>query len=299
MSKPMDGWSGDGWSVAYGQFIVKWRWMVILLSVLAAVGLGTGGRNLAFTSDYRVFFSDQNPQLQAYDRLQNVYSRTDNILFVLKPAEGTIFTPEWLAVVQKMTEASWQIPYSSRVDSITNFQNTEAQGDDLIVADLVESIDSLTPALLAKIQAIAQSEPALARRLISKDGKTTGINVTLQLPVDDQIALTEAVEFAEAMAARLEARLPNLEVAITGRSPLSNSFPRASIKDMSLLMPIMFGIIVVALIGFLHSFWGTAATLMVIILSVIAAMGTAGFMGVKLTPPAAIAPIIILTTALP
>ncbi|MDE0725849.1 MAG: hypothetical protein OSB82_05165, partial [Alphaproteobacteria bacterium] len=63
MSKAM-----DGWSVAYGQFIVKWRWMVILLSVLAAVGLGTGGRNLAFTSDYRVFFSDQNPQLQAYDR---------------------------------------------------------------------------------------------------------------------------------------------------------------------------------------------------------------------------------------
>ncbi len=63
-------------------------------------------------------------------------------------------------------------------------------------------------------------------------------------------------------------------------------------------MPIMFGIIVVAPIGFLHSFWGTAATLMVIILSVIAAMGTAGFMGVKLTPPAAIAPIIILTIAI-
>lgn len=138
MSKAM-----DGWSVAHGQFIVKWRWMVILLSVLAAVGLGAGGGILAFTFDYRVFFSDQNPQLQAYDRLQNVYSRTDNILFVLKPDEGTILTPEWLAVVQKMTEASWQIPYSSRVDSITNFQNTEAQGDDLIVADLVESIDSL------------------------------------------------------------------------------------------------------------------------------------------------------------
>jgi hypothetical protein len=245
-----------------------------------------------------VFFSDQNPQLQAYERLQNVYSRTDNILFVLKPDEGTIFTPEWLAVVQKLTEASWQIPYSSRVDSITNFQNTEAQGDDLIVADLVESIEGLTPALLAKIEAIAQSEPALARRLISADSKTTGINVTLQLPVDDQFALTEAVEFAEAMAARLEAEIPNLEVAITGRSPLSNSFPRASIKDMSLLMPIMFAIIVVALIGFLRSFWGTAATLMVIILSVITAMGAAGFMGVKLTPPAAIAPIIILTTAI-
>jgi len=269
-----------------------------LASVLGAVGLGSGGQNLAFTSDYRIFFSDKNPQLQAYDRLQNVYNRTDNILFVLKPDEGKIFTPEWLAVVQKMTADSWQIPYSTRVDSITNFQHTEAVEDDLSVTDLVEEISNLTPALLAKIEAIAQSEPALARRLISEDSTTTGINVTLQLPVDDQIALTEAVEYAEAMAAALEAKIPNLTVAITGRSPLSNSFPRASIKDMTLLMPLMFGIIVLALIGFLRSFWGTAATLIVIILSVISAMGVAGFMGVKLTPPSAIAPIIILTIAI-
>ena len=145
----------------------------------------------------------------------------------------------------------------------------------------MESIDNLTPQLLAKIEAIAQSEPILARRLISEDSKTTGINVTLQLPLDDQIALTTAVEYAEAMAARLEAEIPHLTVAITGRSPLSNSFPRASIKDMTLLMPLMFGIIVIALVGFLRSFWGTAATLFVIILSVISAMGAAGFMGVK------------------
>ena len=95
----------DRWAVTYGQFIVKWRWAILILSVLGAVGLGSGGQNLAFTSDYRVFFSDQNPQLKAYDRLQNVYNRTDNILFVLKPDNGTIFTEEWLGVVQKLTEA--------------------------------------------------------------------------------------------------------------------------------------------------------------------------------------------------
>lgn len=244
----------DRWAVTYGQFIVKWRWAILILSVLGAVGLGSGGQNLAFTPDYRAFFSDQNPQLKAYDRLQNVYNRTDNILFVLKPNNGTIFTEAWLGVVQKPTEASWPIPYSSRVDSITNFQHTEANEDDLTVTDLVESIDNLTPQLLAKIEAIAQSEPVLARRLISEDSKTTGINVTLRLPLDDQIALTTAVEYAEAMAARLEAEIPHLTVAITGRSPLSNPFPRASIKDMTLLMPLMFGIIVIALVGFLRSF---------------------------------------------
>ncbi len=293
MSKTM-----DRMAVAYALVIVKWRWAVLIASLLAAIGLGSGGRHLAFTSDYRVFFGDTNPQLNAYESLQDIYTKTDNILFVVKPDEGKIFTPEWLRVVQRMTEQSWQIPYSTRVDSITNFQHTEAVEDDLTVADLVENIDGLNPARLAKIERIAQSEPALARRLISEDSKTTGINVTLLLPPDDQIAITKAVEYAEAMAAALEAEFPNLEIAITGRTPLSNAFPRASQKDIATLIPLMFGIIIVALIIFLRSFWGTTATLIVIILSVISAMGAAGFIGVKLTPPSATAPIIILTIAI-
>ncbi len=288
----------DRMAVAYAKNVVKWRWAMLLLSVIAVIGLASGGRHLAFTSDYRVFFGDKNPQLNAYESLQDVYTKTDNILLVLKPEEGKIFTPEWLAVVKEITEKSWKVPYSNRVDSITNFQHTEAIEDDLTVADLVESIAELTPELLIKIEQIAQNEPALASRLISEDSTTTGINITLQLPTDDQIALAEAVEYAEAMAATFETQYPNLEVAVTGRSVLSNSFQRASKMDMQTLMPVMFGIIVIALVAFLRSFWGTVATLFVIILSVMSAMGIAGFMGVKLTPPSAIAPIIILTIAI-
>ena len=57
--------------------------------------------------------------------------------FVLAPADGMVFTPETLSAVEWLTEQAWQIPYSIRVDSVTNFQHTYAEGDDLIVEDLV------------------------------------------------------------------------------------------------------------------------------------------------------------------
>ncbi|MDX1737161.1 MAG: MMPL family transporter [Alphaproteobacteria bacterium] len=284
--------------LGYARAVVKWRWLVLLLSIVAVLGTASGGGNLSFTSDYRVFFGPDNPQLKAYDGLQDVYTKADNILFAVKPAEGKVFTKEWLEVVKEVTEKSWQIPYSIRVDSISNFQHTIAEEDDLIVADLVEDTENLTAADLAEIERVAQSEPVLAKRLISEDGRTTGINIILQLPNDDQIALTQAVEYAEGIAVEIESKNPGLEIAVTGRAALSNSFPRASQIDMQTLIPAMFLIIIVALIGFLRSFSGTISTLIVIIFSVLAAMGIAGFMGIRLTPVSAMAPTIILTIAI-
>ncbi|MBL4906294.1 MAG: MMPL family transporter [Sneathiella sp.] len=203
-----------------------------------------------------------------------------------------------MKVIKDLTAVSWKIPYSIRVDSLSNFQHTEAEEDDLTVGDLVEFPDQLTEQDLQKIERIAQTEPALAKRLISEDSRTTGIQITLQLPENDPDAVVRSVEFAEKLLEEVLEQHSGLEGAITGLGPLSNAFPRASIKDMSTLTPLMFGIIIVALIGFLRSFWGTTVTLLVTILSTVVAMGFAGYSGVKLTPPSAMAPTIILTIAI-
>lgn len=236
--------------------------------------------------------------MNAYEDLQDIYTKTDNILFVLKPAEGKIFTQKWMGVVKDLTEASWQVPYSIRVDSLTNYQNTEAEEDNLIVADLVEDPSALTAQDLAKIERIAHTEPVLAKRIISDDSTATGVQITLQLPPDDMIALDSAVKFAEKMAADLQAAHPDLRVAVTGLAPLSNAFPAASMADMTLLIPLMFGIIIIALILFLRSITGTATTLLVTILSAASAMGFAGWTGTLLTPPSAMAPTIVMTIAI-
>ena len=67
-------------------------------------------------------------------------------LFVIQPESGDVFQPRMLGLIRSLTEDAWQIPHSTRVDGITNFQHTWADGDDLIVEDLVGDGD-ITPAL--------------------------------------------------------------------------------------------------------------------------------------------------------
>ena len=97
---------------------------------------GSGARFLTVNNDTRIFFSESNPQLQALEALENTYNKTNTFLITLAPAGGEVFTREILAAVEALTWASWQAPYAIRVSSITNFQNTRARGDDLIVTEL-------------------------------------------------------------------------------------------------------------------------------------------------------------------
>ncbi len=123
----------------YARWILRWRWLVIVLSFLSVAVLASGGRFLTLTNDYRVFFSKENPQLTAFENLQDTYTKTDNVLIMLLPKKGRVIDREVLTAVAELTEQAWQVPYSIRVDSITNFQHTHAEEDDLIVEDLFEA----------------------------------------------------------------------------------------------------------------------------------------------------------------
>ena len=287
-------------SKSYGEWLARWRYPVLVVCLLLVAGAGAGGQFLAFKTDYRNFFSEDNPQLQAFERLQNTYTKTDNVLFVLAPKDGRVFSNETLASIIELTETAWQIPYSIRVDSITNFQHTVAEGDDLTVDDLVPGAGELDAATLQEIHDVALREPLLRNRLISANGQVTGINVTVQLPdPDDQTGheVPEVAAFVRELADTARAANPNLDIYLTGMVMMNNSFPEVMIRDQQTLVPAMFGVVILTLVLLLRSYSATLGTLLVIAFSVITAMGLAGWAGIRLTPPSAAAPTIILTLA--
>ena len=119
------------------EFIIRFRWLGLLLIIAAVVTAFNGTKFLSFSNDYRIFFSEDNPQLVAFETLQNPYTKSDNVVIVLAPKDGNVFTPQTLSTIEWVTHQAWQMPYSNRVDSISNFQHSYAEGDDLIVGDLV------------------------------------------------------------------------------------------------------------------------------------------------------------------
>ncbi len=288
----------DAFATALAALAIKYRWLVIIAAILSVFAIGSGVRHLDFASNYRAFFSDENPELIAFETLQATYTKNDNILFVIQPADGRVFSPRIAEVIERITEEAWQIPYSIRVDSITNFQHTWSEDDDLTVEDLIKNGATLSDQRLAEVRAIALAEPLLKDNLIAADTETTGINVTLQYPEKSLTEVPTAVAKARSIAEGIRADYPDLKVALTGISMLNNSFAESGMQDLATLVPLMYVVLLIVLLITLRSFGGTFATLLVIMFSTVVAMGAGGFMGIALTPISLTAPTIILTLAI-
>lgn len=269
---------------------------VLLITVLAVIAAAYGGQNLAVSNDYRNFFSVDNPELMAFEHLQNTYDKSDNVLVVISPKDGEVFTPKTLASIQWLTEEAWQTPFSTRVDSITNYQHTTAIEDDLEVANLVDDPNLNTTELQA-VKEIATSEPLLVKRLINQAATVTAVNITVQLP---GVSLDEApivANFVRDLAQQLEQRDSNLEVRLTGIVMMNNAFGEASLTDAATLIPGMFLVVALVLGLLLRSITLTLATIVVFALTTATAMGIAGWNQIKLDPMTMSAPTIILTMA--
>jgi predicted RND superfamily exporter protein len=287
----------DRFAAGLTQRVIRHRALVLLGALLVTVLIGSGASRLGFSTNYRVFFSEANPELQAFEELQNTYTKNDNFFFVVEPKAGAAFDIETMAAVEELTEAAWQIPYAIRVDSVANFQHTYAIEDDLIVENLVQGAVDRDLSFLEKRRDVALAEPLLRNQILTADGEVTAINVVLQYPEKELMEVPEAVAHARGLKADIEARYPELTIHLTGVSMLNNAFAETGMSDGATLMPLMFGVIFLLTWLIIRSLTATASTMTVIGLSTMVAMGAAGFAGVKLTPIAMSAPVVILTLA--
>ena len=288
----------ERFSLQWGQWVTQHRGLTIMLAMLVALATAFGVQYLSFTNDYRVFFGSENTHLQAFEELQNTFSKNDNILLVLAPRNGKVFSPDILAAVADVTERAWQTPFSIRVDSISNYQHTTAIGDDLEVANLYEDAEALSSQDLDRLREIALAEPALVNRLISDDAKVTAINITVELPgVDEATENPRAAAHIRELRDYIEQTYPSIAVYLTGIVMMNQAFQEAAISDTTQLIPAALVVILLMVFLQLRGLTGTLGTLIVIVLSIIAAMGTAGWIGIRLSPPSMSAPTIILTLA--
>nr|VFJ43071.1 MAG: hypothetical protein BECKDK2373B_GA0170837_100451 [Candidatus Kentron sp. DK] len=283
----------------FAVWIIRYRWWFVVLAPIIIAVLAIGLKDLRFTTDYRVFFSPDNPQLQAFDRLEKTYTQDDNVVFLLLPRDGDVFTRKTLTAVEELTKKAWQLPYSLRVDSLSNFQHTRADGDDLAVADLVRNAGDLGETELREIRDAALAEPLLVDRLLSPGADATVINVTVQLPrVDDTKEVPMIVAASRDLADEIRAAYPDLDVRLSGIVLMNNAFSEASLNDIKTLVPISIAVMIIALILLLRGAMGTFATFLVIVMSILGGMGAGGYLGLPITPPSSVSPIIILTMAI-
>ena len=273
------GQASNTFAKKWAEFVIRFKWPVLIASLFLALGLGSQGK-MQFDGDYHVFFSKSNPELEAFDALQEKYTKDDNILIVLAPKNKNVFTRENLVAIEELTTEAWNTPYSSRVDAITNYQHTRAVGDDLYVDDLSYESANKSEAEIHAIQEIALKEPLLLNRLINEDGSVTAITVTVRLPgVDSALEIPEVTTAARTMIADFQEKHPEFEVYTTGLVPLNTAFFEHSEKDFA-RVGLMILIVMVLTLILTRNIFAMLSTLLVFIFSLMAALGFIGLLGI-------------------
>ncbi|WP_064965716.1 efflux RND transporter permease subunit [Tenacibaculum ovolyticum] len=280
----------------WAEFVIRNKWAVLIGSLILVMGLASQGK-MEFDGDYHVFFSKSNPELEAFDALQEKYTKDDNVVIVLSPSNRNVFTKENLTAIEELTKSSWNTPYSSRVDALTNFQHTRAEGDDLFVEDLSYESSLKSAEEIAEIKKRALKEPLLVNRILNTTGSVTAVNITVKLPgIDSAKEIPEVTISVRKMIEEFQEKYPNFKVHTSGLVPLNTAFFESSMNDMGLTL-IMLIIVIITTLILTKNIWSTLATLVVVLFSIMSAIGFVGIMGIKLTPPSAVFPTMILTLA--
>ncbi len=280
-------------------FLVKYRYLLATLSVLLLLLTAAGAQKLVFENDYKLFFTEDDPHLVAHEAMEEAYTKSDSIAFLLGVEEGDLFTPRRLGLIESLTAQLWAFQRVIRVDSIANFQHTEAEGDDLVVYPLFEAAESLGAAEIARRRAVALAEPSLVNAILAPDGTATLVNARLEMPTGSSqergAATIEIMREARAIKAALEQAYPDVQVHLMGVPAIDQAFNDSTVKDMQTLVPAMFLIMIIVTALLLRSLLGTVAVVLVILFTLPATMGSVGWLGFALNQINVSSPIIIMT----
>ncbi|MET1076633.1 MAG: MMPL family transporter [Pseudomonas sp.] len=278
--------------------IVAYPFYAMLFGLLLVAGAAVGLGGYRYSLDHRVFFSAENPQLQAFEKLHQDYSKTDAVIIALAPRSGSVFTPEFLSALHDLTEKSWQLPYSQRVESLTNFQHVRVAGDSLDTADLVQNPAQLDSAALAEVRRIALAEPFLVNALVNPAGTVAGVRVTLNMPGVDQLKeVPEVVHAIRALVAELHRTHPGIDSHLAGQTIANQAFPEESQADFVRVWP-WFGLtMMLLLVYFYRSIKAMLVTFLACQLAVLGGAGLIGFFTPTINDSVIISPIMILSMA--
>lgn len=279
-------------------FIIRKPWMMLFASLLLIVVSGSGLRFFVIESDYEVFFDGTNARLQAHRQLEVEYGRKDAVRIGIAPRSGDVFDPAVLNIIKDLTQASWEIPYSSRVESLTNFQYTRSSDGEIVAGDLFEQPDQLSESALEQRKRFALSDPSVVNLSVNPQGSVAGVQVMITLPDDDSRATSTVANYTRDLLNQYSSQYPDVDFYLTGSILTNDAFFQASTIGTAKLIGLMLAIGLSIFALLLRSVSATVIAFCLIIGSTIIGLGLASWLRLPFTAFSASSLIIIIAVVI-
>lgn len=265
--------------------------IALVLFVLCCLSL-SGLASVYLSNDFRVYFSEQNPQLDAFDHFEEQFGSHDSIALLAELKHGSWLTRNNLDKLEHYTQELWQLNTVTRVNSLTNYQYTYAEQDTLYTRALSE-LDAQPEDLR---QAIA-SDPQLNDSYLSPDETLAVVHASLDLDGQSGKDIKQLHQQALDLMQSFTEQSPDINFHLVGSIVSNVTLENAVKNDLLTLVPISYLVITLGLLLFFRSVKATVFTLVITTLSILFTFSLFSLFKQEFTPVAGFVPSVVLTLA--
>ena len=270
------------------------------------------------------FMHEDDPVLLTYNKFREQFGRDERIILAIE--DENIFSIDFLTKLRNLhKDIENSVPYLDDVTSLYNVRNTRGKGDQLITDDLLEPFPK-TAEDVAKIKKRAMESHFYRDLFLSRDGKMTTIvietdafshegeqnisvedefnegfdNEETQNRKDNRKFLTdqENHQILEALQKVIDRyKAEGLKIYMAGSPAVNNQLKAQMKSDIQKFMRITFLIILLFLFIIFRRVTAVVYPLLVIILSLLATVGTMAWSGTPFKLPTQIVPSLLIVVS--
>ena len=282
----------------FAEKIIQYRYLSILFCLVLLIASFRGVGGIAFSPDMEQFFPEDYPISENHAHIEDTFYSSDSVIIAIGVDEGTVFNPRILNLIEEITDKAWSTPHSIRVDSLSNFSFVRAEVDDLIVEPFIEESLEWDQKKINERSTLIEKEEQAYGTILSKDKKTTFINISIDAPREDvEKEYAESMEHIFAFMDPLKKEYPEADMRYAGIVYIEYLSPLIVKAEMPILIPTLLFVILLSLFILLRNVVAVISSLVVIIFSVVTAVGILGHFNSTVSQPFLMVPILVATLA--
>ncbi|MRR21467.1 hypothetical protein EG830_00610 [bacterium] len=269
------------------EFIIKYRWAIILTSFALAAGLGILIPSSKTDPDIRNYIPRTMPSRVTNDSIEKEFGVQDMIIVLF--TDSTILAPDDLRQVKEVDRALSRMEGIGTINSVYTARKIEGREGMMVVDPLIDRIPE-TPEGLETLKQDILGNRFARDIVVSSDMTAAAITGTISpaVPEYETLSKVDSVIAAQKGNARI----------LTGGLPYIRQFIISDVNsDAMILIPVALIIMLVVLKLSLGDWRSVFIPFTVVILSTVVTMGMIPLLGWKFSIIMCLAPIILISVA--
>ena len=264
-----------------GRFQIKFRWLILLATILVTLAACLGLPQLQMTSSEEEWFDDWDKVKIDQAHFNDVFGSEDSYMVLVRAND--VFAPEVLSAIDRLSKRlENEVPYADRVVSLThNLSIPIANNEGFEVIDPFEEGIATDSAQLAAKKSLIMSRESLVNNIVSDDAKETWVILSLKSyegGIDfgkDRIA-----PFARNVILSDEFKSDKFEMLPTGMSYTEMEENEVISRECAMRIIIGFAVMLACLILFVRSLRGVIVPAIASVGGIASVLGVNAWLGI-------------------